>query len=91
MVWEEITTTYWTSLVPREKKERCFRHARNLGTLHDSLSSDGVNTKFLQGPAPSLKNKASKVVSDNVSNQSREESELSSHVVSSDLFDELSN
>ncbi len=82
MVWEEITTTYWTSLVPREKKERCFRHARNLGTLHDSLSSDGVNTKFLQGPAPSLKNKASKVVSDNVLDQSREESELSSHVVS---------
>mmetsp|Transcript_11940 Transcript_11940/g.12869 ORF Transcript_11940/g.12869 Transcript_11940/m.12869 type:complete len:401 (+) Transcript_11940:61-1263(+) len=73
MVWEEITTTYWTSLVPREKKERCFRHARNLGTLHDSLISDGVNSKFLQGPAPSLKNKASKVVSDNVSaDQSKE-------------------
>eukprot|EP00599_Poterioochromonas_sp_BG-1_P010500 CAMPEP_0173139608 /NCGR_PEP_ID=MMETSP1105-20130129/4363_1 /TAXON_ID=2985 /ORGANISM="Ochromonas sp., Strain BG-1" /LENGTH=325 /DNA_ID=CAMNT_0014052379 /DNA_START=120 /DNA_END=1098 /DNA_ORIENTATION=+ len=71
MVWEEIPQLIGLHSFQEKRKNDAL--GRNLGTLHDSLISDGVNSKFLQGPAPSLKNKASKVVSDNVSaDQSKE-------------------
>ena len=45
MDWAEIHEYSWVHLVPHEKKERAFRHARNLGILHESLIQSSFSEK----------------------------------------------